>query len=141
MKLFQYQCNQKGIFLKEDISEEVPERIFTDEGRMKQILINLIGNAIRFTFKGGISIQLKQDPGDLDHLLIKVSDTGIGIKEEDKDKLFKMYGKLENSQGVNKNGVGLGLTISEALVKMLNHGIHLESEYGVGTMIHFCIAE
>jgi len=146
IKLFQYQCNQKGIYLKEEISAEVPERIFTDEGRMKQILINLIGNAIKFTFKGGITIQLNQDPEDPDHLRVKVSDTGIGIQEEDKNKLFKMYGKLEDSKGVNKNGIGLGLTISEALAKILCHSkkfkeITLESEYGIGTSLSFSISK
>ncbi len=146
MKLFQYQCNQKGIYLKENISVEVNDRIFTDEGRMKQILINLIGNAIKFTFKGGITIDLNQDPEDPDHLRVKVSDTGIGIQEEDKNKLFKMYGKLEDSKGVNKNGIGLGLTISEALAKILCHSkklkdITLESEYGIGTSLSFSISK
>ena len=143
-RLFNYQYSQKGIYLKLDVNETLLTVVNTDENRLKQILINLIANAIKFTFKGGIRITIDQDPADNECLQIAVIDTGMGIKDEDKGRLFKMYGKLEDEEGVNKNGVGLGLTISNALVMMLNgqetgKGMEIESKYGEGCKFYFKI--
>ena len=145
IQLFKFQCDSKKIELDFTVSENVPNYIVTDENRLKQILINLIGNAIKFTFKGGVNVEVSEDKEDKEFLQISVSDTGIGIKEADKVKLFKMYGKLEDGESVNKNGVGLGLTISNSLAGLLSgkdpekEGIELTSEYGVGSKFSFKI--
>ena len=144
VRLFQFQCSQKSICLSSETIEDVYPFVNTDENRLKQVLINLVGNAIKFTMKGGVKITASQDPLDEDFVLISVIDTGIGIKEEDKGKLFKMYGKLDDGESVNKNGVGLGLTISNALAVHLNgqssqKGIGLESKYGEGCTFSFRI--
>jgi len=107
-------------------------------------LINLIGNAIKFTSKGGIRIELKQDFEEKQMINISVNDTGIGIKNEDKIKLFTMYGRLEDGRNVNKHGVGLGLTISNVLAVLLSgkkeeKGIEVESKYGEGSKFSFKI--
>lgn len=81
---------------------------------MKQILFNLIGNATKFTFKGGITVSVKYSNGTL---RVDVSDTGIGIGTEDIQKLFQFFGKLESSKKVNKGGMGLGLTISRMIIR------------------------
>ena len=148
MKLFEFQCAQKSIFLKLKISPIVPKTVVTDKNRLSQIFINLIGNALKFTEKGGITISIRKSLDVRDYIEMSVEDTGLGIKEEDKEKLFKMFGKLEDERGggtiVNKQGVGLGLTISNNLAKLLcDHkeigGIRVESEYKKGSKFMFMI--
>jgi len=144
IRLFKFQTNQKGIFMNLSIEDEVPVYINTDENRLKQIIINLIGNAIKFTSKGGVTVRVIGDVLDSNFMKISVIDTGIGIKDEDKEKLFKMYSRLEDGVSVNKNGVGLGLTISNALAVILSNkkeenGIEVKSCYGEGTEFSFKI--
>ena len=116
--------------------------LVTDKNRLSQIFINLIGNALKFTSKGSITISV--NPTDHNNYVeLSVSDTGIGIKAEDKDKLFRMFGKLEDSDAtLNRQGVGLGLTISDNLARVLccnseREGIRVESEYNVGSRFYF----
>ena len=142
--LFEFQCTQKGIDLKVEVSPVVPPWLITDKNRLTQIFINLIGNALKFTSKGSITISVS--PTDHNNYIeLSVSDTGIGIKAEDKDKLFRMFGKLEDSDAtLNRQGVGLGLTISDNLSRVLccnnkREGIRLESEYNVGSRFYFVI--
>ena len=77
-------------------------------------MFNLIGNAVKFTFEGFIRIHISINE---DRLVTSVEDTGIGIKDEDKEKLFKFFGKLSSTNKVNKGGMGLGLTISKSIVE------------------------
>jgi signal transduction histidine kinase/CheY-like chemotaxis protein len=142
--LFEYQTKQKKLSLNLELDDSsLPRHLYTDQNRLSQILINLTGNALKFTFQGGITMGAKIDPENKEHILFWVSDTGTGIKEEDKGKLFKMFGKLEATTNINTQGVGLGLTISQNLVNVLNKedGSHikLESEYGKGTRFFFSI--
>ena len=144
MHLFEFQCAQKGIYLKLKLSALIPGEITTDKNRLSQIFINLLGNALKFTNKGGITIHASQSPSKRE-IELSVEDTGIGIKEEDKGKLFKLFGKLdqENNSNINLHGIGLGLTISDNLARLLNEeegeGIRLESEYGKGSKFSFRI--
>ena len=85
-------------------------------------MFNLIGNAIKFTFRGKILIEVSKA---LDYLVTKVKDTGVGIKPEDQRKLFKFFGKLSDPNKINKNGMGLGLTISKFIVEKLNGEIEV----------------
>ena len=144
--LFEFQCTQKGIDLKVEVSPVVPPWLITDKNRLSQIFINLVGNALKFTSKGSITISVS--PTDhSNYVELSVSDTGIGIKAEDKDKLFRMFGKLEDSDAtLNRQGVGLGLTISDNLARVLccdseREGIRVESEYNVGSRFYFVIEE
>ena len=86
------------------------------------MLFNLIGNAIKFTFKGSITVFVSYDDG---FLTTEVTDTGIGIKEEDQTKLFQFFGKINDPGNINKGGMGLGLTISKMIVNELNGSIDL----------------
>jgi len=147
MRLFEFQCSQKSIFLRLNMSLNTPKTVVTDKNRLSQIFINLIGNALKFTQHGGITISVSRCFANKDYVEMSVEDTGLGIKEEDKDKLFKMFGKLENERGgtiVNTQGVGLGLTISNNLAKLLCdkrelEGIKVESEYRKGSKFTFII--
>lgn len=115
-KLFEFQCETKGINLEIDFAPHTPIFIISDPDRLSQILINLIGNALKFTFTGGITISVETDPDNTALIKFKVSDTGIGIKPEDMEHLFKAYGKLDDQKEMNKKGIGLGLSICFALV-------------------------
>jgi len=122
----------------------VPSCINTDKGRLGQILINLLGNAFKFTFKGGVTIRIDLVSQNPLRIRFSVDDTGIGIKKEDQEKLFKMYGKIEQQdKKINTHGVGLGLTISNTLATLLNptenKGIQVESEVDVGTSFSFVV--
>lgn len=94
------------------VAFEVPEIVYIDPKRYKQVIFNLIGNAVKFTFEGGITIRVNYQNNIL---VTECEDTGIGIKEEDKVKLFKSFGKLHDSKDINKNGLGLGLNISQLI--------------------------
>ena len=138
--LFSFQANQKNIKLSAFIEDDVPSYIITDENRLKQVLINLVSNALKFTFSGSITINVSQQ--DQNHLRFSVSDTGRGIRRDDLGKIFKMYTKLEDKEGLNKHGVGLGLTISNNIAKLLanqQNGITVESQYGSGSTFSFVV--
>ena len=144
--LFRFQFEQKGLKLTLNAPLDLPLNFSTDQNRLKQILINLLGNALKFTFGGGVEITVKRDPNSTKSLEFRVSDTGTGIKEEDQHKLFKMYGRLdqENPQ-TNTYGVGFGLEISNQLAKLLcegeDGGIRFNSQIGKGTTFYFLIKE
>jgi len=144
MALFDFQCTQKGIYLKTRMSPLTPDFIYSDKNRLSQILINLVGNALKFTFKGGITLSAAVSE-DSNSIQFTVEDTGIGIKAEDKEKLFKIFGRLDNEdEKINHQGVGLGLMISNNLAKLLCNkqelkGIRVESEYGKGSSFSFYV--
>jgi len=141
--LFEYQCVQKGLYLKLNISPSLSNDLYTDKNRLSQIFINLLGNSLKFTIKGGMKITAKQAQ-EKGFIEFTVEDTGIGIKEEEKMKLFKTFGKLEQgNECKNYQGVGLGLAISDNLVRLLgkNESIILESTYGAGSKFTFWIKQ
>lgn len=125
-----------GVTLHEDIGEDLPQ-LFADEVRLKQVLINLINNAIKFTPKGGdIYITATAEEGDDGHvngLVIRIRDTGIGIAEQDIPTALAKFGRIQHSGG--HNGVGLGLPISKKLVELQDGEFHIESVLGEGTTI------
>lgn len=105
-------------------------KLLNDEYRFRQIFNNLLSNAIKFTTKGEIEMGYKKDN---DFVVFYVGDTGMGIKEEDKNKVFKRFGQPNS----NKLGHGLGLSISYELIKLMDGEIWFESEFGVGTTFYF----
>ena len=110
--------------------------IISDLKRFKQVLFNLIGNAVKFTFKGAIT--LKTDFID-NQMVVDVIDTGVGIKEEDLDKLLKFFGCLTRTKDINRGGMGLGLTISKAILQQLGGEINVVSEFEKGSNFKFKI--
>lgn len=138
-ELFYYQCSQKKVYL--DISNEadiLKSALYSDKGRLKQVLLNLVSNALKFTFKGGITIKVsKLRFLEKPCFEFTVEDTGIGIKDEDQGKLFQLFGMVRHEDGLNHNGCGIGLTISKKYVEKLGGEIKLESKYQVGTKITF----
>jgi CheY-like chemotaxis protein/nitrogen-specific signal transduction histidine kinase len=142
--LFAQVCKVKQLYLNIEVDPTVSRSLATDKSRLTQVLINLLGNAFKFTFYGGVTIKVDPENEDPSQIKFSVVDTGIGIKKEDQDKLFKMYGKLEQKdKKINTNGVGLGLTISNTLATLLSpHGnqpIKIESELNKGTCFSFVV--
>jgi len=143
VSLFEFQCQQKKIYLKVKMSAQCPKTIITDKNRLTQIFINLVGNALKFTLEGGITLII--DEAGPDYLKFSVKDTGIGIKEQDRDKLFQRFGRLDHdNDSLNKHGVGLGLSISNQLAKLLSCSqtelnIVIESVFGKGSTFSFVI--
>lgn len=157
IKLLSFQANAKKISLQLDNQLEClkpagasfsPRKsnksgvyIYNDERRLKQVLINLIGNALKFTSNGSIKLAAKLSHKHGDTLKFTVEDTGCGIKLEDLPKLFKPFNRLKSSEKVNKNGVGLGLVICKNLVSLMGplKGIKVKSTVGKGSKFTFYI--
>jgi hypothetical protein len=113
------------------------DRIFSDSNRFRQILLNLLGNANKFTVKGSIKVALRNKHGDL--LKCKVIDTGIGIEEEHMSSIFLRFIKSPDEKGMNKYGCGLGLAISRTLAERLGGTIRVKSKVGEGSRFIFTI--
>ncbi len=126
---------RKGLYLKEELAGELPST-FADPVRLRQVLSNLLINAIRFTERGGITVGTKwQDQ----RLIVSVQDTGQGIAKEDIPNLFKEFSQLLVAETREAAGTGLGLSISKQLVELHGGRTWVESEVGVGTTLHFSI--
>ena len=139
--IFSNQCEQKKITFDTKIDKKLTNtKIWSDKGRIKQILLNLISNAVKFTFVGSIILKVRQQQVEGGWTIIfDVCDTGIGIKDENKHKLFNLFGMISDSKGLNPNGTGIGLTIWRKYLEKLNGDIKLESQYGVGTVVSFWV--
>jgi signal transduction histidine kinase len=136
--IMKFQIEQKQLSFTYKIADNVPSIIFSDAKRIKQVLFNLVGNAAKFTFTGGISIELAYN--QLTRALTGfVKDTGVGIKKEDMALLFRFFGKVTTTKDINRNGMGLGLTISKMILQQLGGTIYVESKEGVGSKFNFTI--
>jgi signal transduction histidine kinase/ActR/RegA family two-component response regulator len=132
----------KDLRLIENIAEEIPEMMIGDPLRLRQVLINLIGNAIKFTAKGSVTVgvRVKERRGDTVELLFLVSDTGIGIPQEKQALIFEAFSQADGSTTRRFGGTGLGLTISARLVELMNGRIWVESHAGDGSTFYFTTA-
>ena len=132
-------AQQKGIELVWDIAADVPNIVCGDPTRLRQVLINLTGNALKFTSEGEVAIHVKCDsPRDENFLIhFTVSDTGIGISQENQKKIFSAFSQADMSTTRRFGGTGLGLSISERLVKLMAGRIWVESAEGKGSRFHF----
>jgi len=138
-RLFSGQATQKGLSLTCAIDPGLSPTLVGDEGRFRQVLLNLLGNAIKFTHAGSVTLRasadIDPDPGVVVHIV--VSDTGIGIPREKQELIFKPFVQADGSTTRKYGGTGLGLSISSRLVTMMGGRIWIESEPGVGTQFHF----
>lgn len=128
-------ADEKGLDFVKDISETLPSRFVGDEKRIREIMINLLSNAVKYTPKGSITLTVRHENTDNDMamLIISVKDTGIGIKDSDKDRLFKQFERLDYNKTRSIEGTGLGLAISANLIKLMGGTIDCSSTYGSGT--------
>jgi len=127
IELVRFKAEQKGLTVELSIGEKVPDQVYGDKDKLRQVLINIIGNAIKFTGKGGIIIKVEQYPA---RIIFTIQDTGCGIKKENLENVFIEYFQEEK---YSKNGIGLGLSLSKKLVQMMGGGISVVSKYGHGS--------
>ncbi len=139
LRVLAVRAPQKGIQLACDVPPEVPDRLIGDPERLRRILVNLVGNAIKFTEKGEVVVRaaLESLSGDDIVLHFTVTDTGIGIPPENQTKIFEAFAQADNSTTRKYGGTGLGLAISAQLVELMGGRIWVESEVGRGSIFHF----
>ena len=142
VSMFRPRASEKGLELKLEISDDVPNAILTDGSRLRQILVNLINNAVKFTHDGSIVVQAQlksqQEDGRLE-LLFQVHDTGIGIKAEHRERLFRPFSQGDTSTTRLYGGTGLGLAICRRLSRALGGEIDFRSSHGEGSSFFFTI--
>ncbi len=141
--IFAAGARAKGIGLAWEIADDVPEWLECDAGRLRQVLLNLVGNAIKFTHRGEVRVaasrlaHLGSSDGEFFDLRFAVSDTGIGIPEETRTSIFEAFRQADGSTSRTYGGTGLGLTISARLVELMGGAISVESEPGRGSIFRF----
>lgn len=138
-----FKAQDKRLDFKIDVDRTLPDDLYGDEVRVRQILTNILGNAVKYTEKGSVRLTLRgEEQGDGTILLkAEVCDTGIGIRPEDKEKLFTKFQRLEMERNSTVEGTGLGLVITQRLLDMMGGTISVESEYGKGSVFTVTIPQ
>jgi signal transduction histidine kinase/DNA-binding response OmpR family regulator len=141
LKSLAFRADEKGLELLCEVSHEVAETVLGDPGRLRQILINLVGNAVKFTTEGEVSLKVQSEviEEQASTLHFIVSDTGVGIAPEKLKTIFDSFSQADTSTTREYGGSGLGLTISKRLIEMMGGRIWVESEPGVGSRFHFTV--
>ena len=139
MKTLSLRAHQKGLELAYDLHPDVPDALLGDPGRLRQIIVNLVGNAIKFTEKGEVvvSVQVESRTREAIELHFIITDTGIGIPTGKQTAIFEAFTQADGSMSRTYGGTGLGLTISSRLVGFMGGKIWVESELGQGSRFHF----
>ena len=134
----------KNLELTMDIPPELPYELYGDNIRIKQILVNIANNAVKFTQEGCVHLKVEfdeTDEEDMINLRVSVIDTGIGIKEADKAKVFESFQQVDSKRNRNVEGTGLGLAICKHLLTLMNGSIQVESTYGKGSTFSFILPQ
>lgn len=143
---------QKSLILTVNVDKELPKTLNGDENRIRQIVVNLLNNAVKYTHKGTIELnfgynmhydmkEVQEKSDDKIDLIISVKDTGIGIREENIPYLFDSFQRVDETRNKNIEGTGLGLAITKSLVEMMGGSISVESEYGKGSIFTVVIPQ
>ncbi len=144
-------AKDKNLELVMDISPEIPTALFGDEVRIRQVVNNLLSNAVKYTNEGSITLSVRSEKLSVDpiqggnskqvKLFIQVKDTGIGIREKDREKLFADFVRLDEKRNRNIEGTGLGLNLTKQLLDMMGGTIEVESTYGEGSVFTVCLLQ
>ena len=141
--IFLNRIGDKKVELLYDIDKNMPRKLNGDSQRLRQIIINLMNNAIKFTESGYVKLSVKMNALDEENmeLIFSVEDTGQGIKEEDIDKLFGSFQQVDTKKNHYKEGTGLGLAISKQLTELMHGSIGVSSRYGEGSIFYFTVPQ
>ena len=141
--IFHNRIDDKKIELLYDIDPKMPHKLYGDAQRIRQVILNLMNNAIKFTEKGFVKLKVEVNTLDMENveLCFKIQDSGQGIKEEDIEKLFGSFSQVDKLRNHHKEGSGLGLAICKQLVELMDGTISVESTYGEGSVFIFKIPQ
>lgn len=130
-----FKAESKGLEFIIDIDEDMPSKLMGDENRIRQVWINLLNNAVKYTHRGSVKFKVSchAKESGMVNLIVNVIDTGIGIKDEDKDFLFTSFARLDEKKNSHIEGTGLGLSITNQLVQLMDGSIDVQSTYGKGS--------
>ena len=141
VNMIQTRADKKGLLLKLDFDENIPKMLYGDEIRIKQVVTNILTNAVKYTEKGSVTFRIGYekiaDNPDGVFLNFSVADTGIGIKPEDMAKLFSEFERIEEKRNRSVEGTGLGMNITKRLLEMMGTSLKVESVYGEGSTFSF----
>ena len=141
VNMVQKKAEEKGLTFNPDIDKDIPMLLNGDEIRIKQIIINILSNAVKYTREGSVAFSVHahklKDKQDSVMLKVSVADTGIGIKQEDLDRLFIAFERIDEKKNRNIEGTGLGMTIVQRFLGMMGSHLEVESEYGKGSVFSF----
>ncbi len=141
MTILGVQAHKKGLELVYHVPSEIPDAVIGDPGRLRQILVNLVGNAIKFTDKGEVAVSVKGEPQTEKQTVLhfSVRDTGIGILKDKQQSIFRAFEQADGSTSRKFGGTGLGLAITSRFCKLMGGEIWVESEVGQGSTFHFTV--
>ncbi len=139
--IFSFKSEEKGLALLFDIGKDVPSKLSGDDVRIKQVITNLLNNAMKYTDKGAVTLRvsLEKVENNIADVLFEIIDTGRGIKEEDMSKLFAAFERIDEKNSRNIEGTGLGLNISKVLINLMDSELKAESTFGKGSRFFFTL--
>ena len=140
VNLVQKRAEDKDLSLTVEADATLPAKLYGDELRIKQVVTNILTNAVKYTEKGGVTLRVSAEPSAQEGnvvLCVSVRDTGIGIKEEDMQKLFSAFERIEEERNRSVEGTGLGMNITQRLLAMMGSGLEVQSVYGEGSTFSF----
>ena len=136
-------ADAKGLAVNLSVDSTIPRSLIGDNVRVSQVIMNLLTNAVKYTEKGTVTLTIREEKreGEMVYLKVSVQDTGIGIREEDREKLFESFERLDEVRNHNIEGTGLGISIVTSLLEMMGSRLSLESKYGAGSLFYFTISQ
>lgn len=142
MNMIKMKAQDKGLALNLSVDEKMPSRLWGDDVRLRQILVNLMNNAVKYTEKGSVTLTVDAEvEEDIANLTFRVEDTGIGIREEDMEKLFGEFLRIEEDRNRNIEGTGLGMSITTQLLERMGSKLQVDSVYGKGSVFYFSLKQ
>lgn len=138
-----FRCAEKNLEFVYEISPDIPKRLYGDELRIRQVITNILTNSVKYTERGHVILRVSCERLENDEvsLTVSVEDSGIGIKDEDKDKVFSKFERLDEKRNKAIEGTGLGLAICKSLLRLMNSELNFISTYGKGSVFGFTIRQ
>ena len=139
VNMIETRAAKKNLYFKINVNESMPSVLFGDEIRIKQVITNILTNAVKYTKEGGVTLNVTYRPIDEERLLfcVSIADTGIGIKKRDLRKLFSAFERIEEERNRTIEGTGLGMNITKKLLEMMGSSLQVDSVYGKGSTFAF----
>lgn len=142
MNMIEMKARDKGLKLMLSIEENMPSRLWGDDVRLRQILVNLMNNAVKYTETGSVKLTVSTvTKGDMAAVTFCVEDTGIGIRKEDMERLFEAFSRIEEQRNRNIEGTGLGMSITTQLLERMGSRLQVDSVYGKGSKFYFSLEQ